>query len=519
MPVLLRDADITTEYPADVDDENLSSQGFSPALPGELTKISSSLALFRVCRILSKTLDHLYPSKASYQLSLSKLHSISDELDQWSEELPEHLRLRFCNDKPSTNLISDRSPILVCLLLNFSRSILILLQSLVYFFVRSLTHRPLLCHGSGSARSAATIVLAAAGKHTLQIMDLLDERRMNYTCPFPRKELLLISAFSILWQSIELDEESKLVKDNQKSLSLVLNMLNRHSQPAATELQRIATAFVSLESRRMPSPSHISIDTPAAKLLNESTTQSTQGKDNDKSKRKQLQAIAARFSNLKRPEEGRRATVPQTAHSQSLSPHHRAGSSVSLSSTRSAPVMLTPSPSFLSHPRTFNGPPSINLDYFPMGDEGIDGQTSTSSSTMLPPKKPAQLSPNIANASWDNLLNTNFDATSNSTLFAGVNTPGRTPMDLTGNEWIQDGWDLPSMDLTSKAPVPQSLLSFSGESMTSGDDIVFSASSNNGSTSTRLSDNAEVPPTSKPSFKGITIPVDDDFDFPELDGN
>jgi hypothetical protein len=111
--MLLRDSDITTENPADVDDENLSAQGISPSLPGELTKVSSALALFRVTRILSKTLEHLYPAKASYQLPLNKLHSLSDELDQWSEELPEHLRLRFCNDKPSTNLISCRSPILV----------------------------------------------------------------------------------------------------------------------------------------------------------------------------------------------------------------------------------------------------------------------------------------------------------------------------------------------------------------------------------------------------------------------
>lgn len=111
--MLIRDTDITTDYPADVDDENVTTQGFSPALPGELTKISSALALFRSARILSKTLETIYPAQATYQLSLSKLHALSDELDQWSEDLPEHLRLRFCNDKPSTNIISCRSPILV----------------------------------------------------------------------------------------------------------------------------------------------------------------------------------------------------------------------------------------------------------------------------------------------------------------------------------------------------------------------------------------------------------------------
>ncbi len=117
--MLLRDDDISAELPAEVDDENLTSQGFSPTLPGEITKISSALALFRVSKILSKALNNLYPAKATYQLSLNKLHALSDELDQWSEELPEHLRLRFMNDKPATHLISDRSPLLVSMQ-NFS---------------------------------------------------------------------------------------------------------------------------------------------------------------------------------------------------------------------------------------------------------------------------------------------------------------------------------------------------------------------------------------------------------------
>ena len=112
--MLLRDADISAEYPVDVDDENVTEHGFSPALPGELTKVSSALAFFRMSRILSKTLESLYPTCASYTISLKKLHSLSDELDQWHEELPSHLRLRFCNDKPATHLISDRSPLLVC---------------------------------------------------------------------------------------------------------------------------------------------------------------------------------------------------------------------------------------------------------------------------------------------------------------------------------------------------------------------------------------------------------------------
>ena len=112
-PMLLRDHDITTEFPADIDDENISAHGISPSLPGELTKISSAIALFKVAKILSATLTELYPSGARYELSLEKLHSLSDKLDQWSQSLPTHLRLQFKQDKPSTNMVSCRSPLLV----------------------------------------------------------------------------------------------------------------------------------------------------------------------------------------------------------------------------------------------------------------------------------------------------------------------------------------------------------------------------------------------------------------------
>jgi hypothetical protein len=112
-PMLLHDHDITTEFPADIDDENISAHGISPSLPGELTKISSAIAFFKVAKILSATLKELYPSGARYELSLEKLRALSDKLDQWSQNLPSHLRLQFKQDKPSTNMVSCRSPLLV----------------------------------------------------------------------------------------------------------------------------------------------------------------------------------------------------------------------------------------------------------------------------------------------------------------------------------------------------------------------------------------------------------------------
>lgn len=113
LPKLLSEGDIHAEYPADVDDENISEQGFQPTLPGESTRISSALALFRLARVMSKVLDENYPAASSHDLSLQKINVLNDELDIWQGCLAPHLRLQFVQDKPSTNVVGSRSPLLV----------------------------------------------------------------------------------------------------------------------------------------------------------------------------------------------------------------------------------------------------------------------------------------------------------------------------------------------------------------------------------------------------------------------
>lgn len=113
LPVLLREEDIRTEYPEDVDDENVTETGFLPTLPGESTRLSSAIALFSASRILNTALHDLYPSESEYDISVTKLRSVTNELDGWAQKLPPHLRLEFSQDKPSTNVTGSRSPLLV----------------------------------------------------------------------------------------------------------------------------------------------------------------------------------------------------------------------------------------------------------------------------------------------------------------------------------------------------------------------------------------------------------------------
>lgn len=113
LPKSIAEDDVFCEYPTDADDENVTEKGFLHALPGEYTKISSALALFRGCRILAKVLNQNYPAATSHELSLQKISELDQELESWSNDLPPHLKLEFTMDKPATGTISSRSPLLV----------------------------------------------------------------------------------------------------------------------------------------------------------------------------------------------------------------------------------------------------------------------------------------------------------------------------------------------------------------------------------------------------------------------
>lgn len=114
LPKLIKEEDAHAEYPADTDDEYVTERGFQPTLPGEYTRLSSALALFRAARIMAKVLEKIYPAATSYELSLQQMAALESELDDWSDNLPQHLKLNFRQDRPSTDLTGSRSPLLVC---------------------------------------------------------------------------------------------------------------------------------------------------------------------------------------------------------------------------------------------------------------------------------------------------------------------------------------------------------------------------------------------------------------------
>lgn len=322
LPKNIKDDDVHCEYPVDADDEYVTERGFQPTLPGESTKLSSALALFKASRILSKVLEEVYPAKASYDLSLKKLSDLSDELDSWHSSLPQHLRLPFAQDKPTVGTISSRSPIL----------------SMAYHYIRALIQRPAVCASLGSKSSSAMLALASSCKSVVQIIQLLEERGLSFSFCLNKDEVLVLSGFGLLFQRLTLDPSSKILKESQKMATTIVEMLTKSNAPCAPEFKKVAKSFLpTIEEptvTRLPT-NQTQPKSKTSRHNSDSSVPTHRPHSLQASTKKQLKALASRFTPstpFKTPDMGhsdRRATVPtislhpqapQTQSQPSLSP-------------------------------------------------------------------------------------------------------------------------------------------------------------------------------------------------------
>lgn len=227
LPQLIRDSDIETEYPTAIDDEYVEESRYLPTLPGETSKLSNALALFDATRILSKVLRKLYPANTNQDLSLQDMAALESELDQWSEKLPQHLKLTFIADKPSVRVTGDRSALL----------------SLAYYHIRSLIHRPAIGSTLGSKASASTIAVANASKAIVQIIQLLEERSMSFSFCINKNATLTFCGLSLLYQGLDLKKEGHLIREGQRMVCAISSYLDKYSAPCAPFFKRLISSL------------------------------------------------------------------------------------------------------------------------------------------------------------------------------------------------------------------------------------------------------------------------------------
>ncbi|KAF2822035.1 hypothetical protein CC86DRAFT_330731 [Ophiobolus disseminans] len=457
LPKLIREEDVHCEYPADADDEYVTEKGFLPTLPGEYTKLSSALALFRMTRILSKVLTELYPASASHEISFRTVALLADELEDWSKNLAPHLKLTFAQDKPSTNVTSSRSPVL----------------SLAYHHIRSLIYRPIVAANLGDKGSSAVVALGDACKHIIQIVQLLDERKLSLSFCLNRNEILVQAGFGLLFQTLTLARDGKLIKDSNRLVCSVMDMLDSANASGCADFRRIGCALVAVPrvEQYMPAPSLRRQHSDHSMAAPNETIRATQ---------KTLKAIAARFSPSAMKarqdcQEPRRATLPAIPANMSV---HANPSMTSLSSIRSEPPVARSEPTLspLSHRASFSmpnkrrpsGPTSNhqNIDYLSFANDPLASYALTSNHG---------IKTEVSSSDWERLLSSLDGGQTNiyDNIYGGPPADALLEMTLPATaesniSWSPNAWNWHSYG--TEAP-PQSVLSFSDESLTSGEEF------------------------------------------------
>ncbi|KAF5001688.1 hypothetical protein FGRMN_855 [Fusarium graminum] len=486
LPKLLKEEDIQAEYPCDTDDEYVTEKGFQPTLPGEYTRLSNALALFRATRILAKVLEKNYPAMSSYELSLQQMGAFENELDDWYNQLPSHLRLSFVQDKPSANMTGSRSPLL----------------ALAYYFIRTLIYRPAIGSSLGPKAASALISIGTSSKHIVQIVQLLEERGMTFSFCLNKSDLLVVCGMTLLYHSIDLKQDSKVLRDDERLVNCVVNILDKTEASVSLDFKHVASMLVTIdESAISPMHSPREVSMPLAPLSNRGSPPTgivSKSKSRKKSNATypfgQLPNAAASDSNPIEQEKLRRMTMPSGFDQKSE--FYRARTHQSFDNLQDEiPVAHRGQRMSISpNPDRRGSPLSRNLDFMPFAHSSQSpqpaspqqnpnrahshpGPTLQSHHMMVNPSMATAKMHGVSTNEWETLLgsldggmNNVYDA-----IYGGQGLANETAIAVSNcGDWPPDNWDLGGFSVTefgNNPQPPQSVLSMSDESLSSGEEV------------------------------------------------
>lgn len=108
--------------------------------------------------------------------------------------------------------------------------------------------------------------MSESAKHMIQIAQLLEERSMSFSFCLNKADLLLICGMTLLYQGMDLKQDSKMLKDNERLVNAVIKIVERIKAPSTHDFKRIASVLISLDEpiSSLPTPPRQSPDTSMA---------------------------------------------------------------------------------------------------------------------------------------------------------------------------------------------------------------------------------------------------------------
>lgn len=192
----------------------------------------------------------------------------------------------------------------------------------------------------------ALLTISDSSKHIIQILQLLDERRLSLSLAINRLEVAYLSGLGILWQDMTLERGSKLVQESRNLLLDVKVQLDPESNTAATEFRILSNLITGADSQR------------SMKI------------------KKALQTSQSRAEVGPEPKPAKDGVLSRRNTISNLSVAHR-----SPQQTRQRAGAMEP-PQTMSRPRSFDLSSGVNVDYYPLNADSLRSVSTTDVSKM-----------------------------------------------------------------------------------------------------------------------------------------
>jgi len=314
---------------------------------------------------------------------------------------------------------------------------------------------------------------------------------MSFSFCVNKNEMLTLCGLSLLYQGLDLKQTGKLMQDSTRLVSVVVKLLEKADAPGAADFKKLSTSLFKIDTQAK---------SPAVRSPNVMNAP-TSSKSSPAASKQQMRPHIYRHGSasmsendlLTQQEKLRRATVPNISMRQEYNPHGRS----SLDSARSESPMSkreyrhsAPHVPTTLKPRLLKNEKPPNLDYLSLSNTPVASQPqSPVQSRSQPPSHNAHtpIFPNngysttkssgVSASEWEALLGSLDGGQTN--LYDAIY--GGPALSLTENppsnygDWSPDSqWDMTSLTMNDFGSAPgaaRSVLSFSEESLSSGEDL------------------------------------------------
>ncbi|KAK9453911.1 fungal-specific transcription factor domain-containing protein [Dipodascopsis uninucleata] len=244
MPPIIREEDIECPYSSNVDSEFLTDNSILTPPPGSYTKVSASIALSKLSRVLYHILTAIYrPSTKRCMREYKLIFQLEDELEEWRRDLPVHLKFEMINGTPripsssSSSLLHPRAPFLL----------------LIYHYAKILIHRPAIATSDSKTKGTSSILaITDSAKNIIMLADYIKEKHLTWEPCFNIPKTLISCALVVLYSAIEYPKDGLLIQETKRIVTRCLDSIQNGSGVSLAEyqlLEKICSEILNFDLR------------------------------------------------------------------------------------------------------------------------------------------------------------------------------------------------------------------------------------------------------------------------------